>query len=390
MPVVQAACKVRKRVHEIESAGAPITCNVFDYNSRILPVLSYVSQLVPPSENFAFIRRVALHTIYRMPSNTFAHFDFFKWAHVRLPKVRCGIAACYSALCRTSLCTLVRWRQWLRQVKQVSRTHLPIAMSFSTNPSLSPPGWDSISFAEHLFMANKGVFRDFDMSTSLVIQKYRDRSRKLSSNSPQKKISQAMIDFLHVPGDSSDLHVILTRRINKLFYPYQLDYVGTVNLQQCVNSLNMIPDSARVKVVKTWLNGWATSSRIKGNFQRTCLLGCPDAFDSVAHYLMCPKIYAVGSFVLPSTSTDPLIRCGLCRPSKESLLAVACTFCAYHALKARINTEFDECIPENFDYTRMWIFFAQAFAAEAVAVGIYCSLFDPDSFLNRSLHLLGP
>lgn len=202
----------------------------------------------------------------------------------------------------------------------------------------------------------------------------------------QKKICQVISDFFHAPSDLCDLHVILTRRIKKLFDPYHVDFTNCVNLQQCINTLNTITDSARVKVVKTWLNGWATSCRIKGNFERTCLLGCPDARDSAAHYLMCPRIFAVCRFVLPTSSDDPLIRCGLCRPARESMLSVACSFYAYHALKARINSEFAGCILAYVDYTPFWIFFAQSFAAEAVALGISCSHFDPDSFLNRFLN----
>ena len=170
-----------------------------------------------------------------------------------------------------------------------------------------------------------------------------------------------------------------------MFTPYQVDFISRVNLNLCIISLNSIPVSAQVKVVKTWVNGWATTHRIKGNFFRTCMLGCTDAPDSLAHYLMCPIIYAVCLHVLPNTCEDPLVRCGLCEPSHECLLSVACIFFAYHALKSRVNSEFDECIPENFDYKPYVIHFAQAFCTEAGGLGLYHGLFDHDRFFNRFL-----
>ena len=122
--------------------------------------------------------------------------------------------------------------------------------------------------------------------------------------------------------------------------------------------------------------------RIKGDFFHCCLLGCTGEPDSLAHYLMCPRFFACMRFVVPRTSDDPLIRCGLCAPSKESLMATACMFYAYHALKARINSEFDSCIPQLVDMIPFWIFFAQSFSAEAGERGLTCTLFDPTSFLN--------
>ena len=54
-------------------------------------------------------------------------------------------------------------------------------------------------------------------------------------------------------------------------------------------------------------------------------------------------------------------------------------FYAYHALKAKINSEFDACIPD-IDKTPFWIYFAQSFSAEAGELGLSTTLFDPASF----------
>jgi hypothetical protein len=269
-------------------------------------------------------------------------------------------------------------------------------------PSLSPPGWDSQSFAETLWQASHGQFQGIDLSELKIIrnantievhnspktldQSSRTKPAKITDLHLQKNLYKVILETCHSPGCDAALKSTLTRRIRSLFTPYDIDFVNMVKLDLCTSSLNSISVSDRTKVIKTWLNGWATTYRIKGDFFHSCLLGCNNEPDSQAHYLMCPRIYASMRHVVPSTSGDPLIRCGLCNPSKESFLSVACTFFAYHALKARINNEFSACIPINVDMTPYWIFFAQSFSAEAVERALSRTFFDPSSFLNSCTH----
>ena len=154
------------------------------------------------------------------------------------------------------------------------------------------------------------------------------------------------MEILHSPSNLASLELTLMRRIINLFVPYDIDFSHSVKLNFCISSLKLISVPDRAKVIKTWLNGWATTYRIKGDFFHNCLLGCPSEPDSLARYLVCPRIYACMRFVVPGTNPDPLTRCGLCNPSKANLLSTACMFYAYHALKAKMNSEFDACIPD--------------------------------------------
>ena len=85
--------KFKKRVYDIKHAGAATSLNAYDYNCRVLPVLSYVAQLIPLPLFFAFEQRVAFHTIYHAPFNTFAHSDFFH------PLWYCLFRSCALAYC---------------------------------------------------------------------------------------------------------------------------------------------------------------------------------------------------------------------------------------------------------------------------------------------------
>ena len=193
---------------------------------------------------------------------------------------------------------------------------------------------------------------------------------------PQKALYKELLEILHSPCSWASLEITLMRRITNVFVPYDIDFLYSVKLDSCISSLKLISVPDRAKVIKTWLNGWATTYRIKGDFFHNCLLGCPSEPDSLAHYLMCPRIFACMQFVVPSTSGDPLTRCGLCNPSKVSFLSTACMFFAYHALKARINSQFDSCIPHFVDMNPYWIYFAQSFSAVAGERSLSSTLFD--------------
>ncbi len=158
-----------------------------------------------------------------------------------------------------------------------------------------------------------------------------------------------------------------------------------INLDECFSALKLVGVADRAKVVKTWLHGWATSHRIKGDFLHNCLLGCDDSIDGLSHYLQCSRIFAVCKFVWNDSPACPLERCGLKNPSKQNLLMSACAFGAYHALKNKIKSRID-ANPLDTDYSANWIFFAQSFSAEAVERSLVRKLFDPSaftSFLNQ-------
>ena len=73
---VEPLSKFRDRIKDIKQAGASISLNAFDYNAKVVPVTSYVAQLLPLSTAFFLLERAALHAVARAPFNTFRHADF--------------------------------------------------------------------------------------------------------------------------------------------------------------------------------------------------------------------------------------------------------------------------------------------------------------------------
>ena len=172
-------------------------------------------------------------------------------------------------------------------------------------------------------------------------------------------------------------------RITKLFSPYMVDFEHRVNLKLCLETLKSIGVTSRAQLIKTWLNGWVTSHRMTEPVLLDCLLGCPGASDTLSHYLICPRVFAAAKFVVQDTSDDPLIRCGLCDPSKGTHLIAACTFTAYHALKASIrNLNAGQHAAGQPMEASNNCFFAQHFSAEAVESRLSTALFNPDAFFS--------
>ena len=96
----------------------------------------------------------------------------------------------------------------------------------------------------------------------------------------------------------------------------------------------------KVLIIKTWVNSWATSSRLHEEVQLPCLFGCQDAPDHMIHYVQCPfwLLLLTKLFQENLPSPMPLQRLGLVNPTVQSLLSVACSFAGDHAMKRHASS----------------------------------------------------
>ena len=116
--------KMRSRVQKIQIAKASIQLNTHTYNARIVPVTSYVAQLLPCPKSMDQVERALMHTALRLPQNTLCHADFFHLQDFGGPKFRSIVAASASALLRTSLKTVTTWREWIGQLDRAAQEWL--------------------------------------------------------------------------------------------------------------------------------------------------------------------------------------------------------------------------------------------------------------------------
>ena len=129
-----------------------------------------------------------------------------------------------------------------------------------------------------------------------------------------------------------------------------------------------------MRIVKTWVNSWATSRRYHEPVILPCLFGCAgdSGTDDLSHYIICPQLYTILR-KLRDTPACPIERLGLSTPTKHSLLAVSCTFSGYHAIKRSHFVHSLTTLPLNSEQRIAALrLFADAFYASALEVGLSC------------------
>ena len=137
-----------------------------------------------------------------------------------------------------------------------------------------------------------------------------------------------------------------------------------------------------MKVIKTWLNGWATSHRMHEDKVLCCILGCGDgSLDSLTHYIHCPHMLAFQRYLFENVSTDPLIRFVIKHPETFSLKVNSCLFSAYHALKGDIRSGRVNMHSSGWIKTA-WSVYANAIKAEAGEMCLDSRAFSLPKFIS--------
>ena len=179
----------------------------------------------------------------------------------------------------------------------------------------------------------------------------------------------------------------IRRKLNEAFHPYDLDFcsdsnspkhpdgpacrkTGPVSLDACFACLRKCGVPVAIKVLKGWCNGWATSRRYQETVKLPCLFGCSNECDELYHYLQCPHMFAIWSFLCEGVSEDPLVRWGLVNPSPEGMTQIACTFAGYHAIRRHFKQHGELTLHADEKMSgphlrAAWTVFADAFAVEA-------------------------
>jgi len=255
-------------------------------------------------------------------------------------------------------------------------------LSFAVNASELhyPRCWDSPSYAHNLQCAFEGFARQrkFKQAGRAIRAKIASDNDSIypeaggqffkEANSLQKVVHSAIMEEVFPDSDSNQLRAMVEERCLKMFSPFVIDVERDLDLHGALSMLKDINGSMALRILKTWLNGWATSHRMSETPVLDCLLGCECGRDSLSHYVMCPHLYALVGYFFEGTSDDPLIRLGLKSPTISSFKVAACVFSAYHALKAKVRCGQIRMQPDSQTKVLLrqaWSVFAEALAAEA-------------------------
>ena len=98
-------------------------------------------------------------------------------------------------------------------------------------------------------------------------------------------------------------------RISNMFSPYPVDWEN-INFENSLTAVKALQPGNAMKVLKTWSNGWHTSSRIQATHINPCLFGCHGVRHDLRHYIVCPQMYGLCKFLDRGISHLPLDRFG--------------------------------------------------------------------------------
>jgi len=256
-----------------------------------------------------------------------------------------------------------------------------------------PDCWDSPSFAHNLRDAYEGFMVHESLRVSgrkLVLRVAQENENcfpppggEYFSNSKglQKLAYQAIFDEQYQTETALDsLYVFCARRCADLFCPFVIFGPGDADIRKAFLGLEDVSAPSRIKVVKSWLNGWATSHRMHEDVIHDCLLGCHGQIDSLSHYINCPHLFALQRYLFEGISEDPLVRFGIKHTNPSSLKILSCTFSAYHALKAEVRA--GKINPLSVNWLRCaWSVSANTLKAEAGEMSLHTRAFSLTKFV---------
>ena len=182
--------------------------NAYTYNSRVVPICSYVAQLLPYPKYLEQIERAHMHTILRLPQNALCHADFFHLHLAGGPRIRSIIASCVAALIRTSSRTLTTWPSWISQLEVAAWEHLPLRPL--VHLQLTTSSWDSLPIACNLRDASLGLPNDdrWFAGASLAVRTLQ------ASDSTRISIQKVVYCKLIESRFSNTLHDTIEKRLN--------------------------------------------------------------------------------------------------------------------------------------------------------------------------------
>ena len=131
----------------------------------------------------------------------------------------------------------------------------------------------------------------------------------------------------------------MIERIITLFQPYVLDW-NCIQFSNSISALQPFNSGNVMKVIKTRMNAWTTSSRMGGaHHTYPCLFGYKDVTDRLGHYIECPLMFSLWKFMHRDLSIHATDRWCLNSPNKRDIMRICCVFSAYHAISAHVKQD---------------------------------------------------
>ena len=131
----------------------------------------------------------------------------------------------------------------------------------------------------------------------------------------------------------------MVERISTLFRPFVLDW-NCIQFSNSISALQPFHPGNVMKVIKTWMNAWTTSSRMGGAHHiYACRFGCKDVTDRLGHYIECLMMFSLWKFMHRDLSIHATDRWGLSSPNKRDIMHICCVFFCLSCYLCTCQTE---------------------------------------------------
>ena len=321
--------------------GSAASVSVLRYNSRALPVLGYISQLLPLPPGFAKIERKMLYRVLHCPFNALAFHPWFRLGDAGGPRIRSASVLATATRLRAATTTVPHWQSLLRELRDAAEQFLPLDRALSGGrPSFDDPGpfapvdaawwpvcWDDKPFAWYLGEAADFFPRAADANRALHAGYDALLDAAGSGSGLQATAARLLHEGIHI----GSLAGVVCTRLRSLF-PALADRLSLEYSSRLLAVMKRSSSHIAMFALKTVCNGWCTSHRMHEDTVSSCVFGCSEC-SSLAHYLACPRLWTLIGEELGILSDCVAHRLGLHQVSDGTIRALFLAFHVYHAVK---------------------------------------------------------
>jgi len=344
--------KFADRVAELVEAHPPGPVAIFRYNEYVVSVLAYVSQLIFPDflEELEALEHRSILKLLRMPGNSLPRALCLSLKAFVGVDPRSLVFSCLANMTRYAMSEQVYLGELAKDLADRMGDDLA---SLDIGKICPSGGLDSVPIVQQLFdaMAFQGPHKRVALALSRCSPSSwllgSRRTVHLSSCSlalpvpdPKKKVQTEVLQVLGQHLQCKNYNVLYANKVRVTF--------GQSLAEQLVVSAKWFDELQQVFVhvkpfvrtcwLKTAAGAWCTSFRFRhmaGSTTLPCIFGCPQADDTIAHYLECPVLwYFADQFFGLDDDFEIAHRIGLINPTMTRLKRLALCHFVYSQLHA--------------------------------------------------------
>ena len=337
--------KLEVRARAIGGAKAPPTVSTLLYNSRAVPVVGYVPQLVSPPPSLYKSESLLASHVFHVPPNSFTISNLVRVSEFGGVPFRSAVALSLATAVRAAYATFSDiWGDlWdlLARAGMIGTTQAERDRGIYWGPH-----WKTcamIARIHHLRTMDctaRSADTRWEQALKIGVSCARAFLAARRARSPfatrwwiarglQKAVTKAIADGLFRDGPT----VMVQRRL-RAHFPHEESSVLNAQWEEIFRLLRGAPTFLATDVVKTWANAWTTSHRMGETEKLACLFCARPSGDDWKHYAGCAKMW---QFIYEGWGrSDPGFfqdRLGLAPRDKRDFLPVASAFQLFHKLK---------------------------------------------------------